>query len=156
MSLNLVIIGIFFTALFLIACLYRNSTLDKLSSLAGEKILFEENGVSVEQGGSARSVIFINCIVRITNMRIVIAQKMLLSGKYALRHVILYNRSSDSTDLKTSLSKGYLDIAISKPDLAITNGDGACLIRIAIPGSALTKNQYIKYKTSGEEYYLNL
>lgn len=156
MSLNLVIIGIFFTAFILIASLYRNSTLDKLSLLDGEKILFEESSVKVEQGGPARSVIFVNCIVRMTNMRIVIAQKMLLSGKYALRHLILYNRLSDSTDIKTSLSKGCLNITITKSDLKISEEDGACIVSIEIPGSALTQNQFIKYKTSGKEYYMNI
>jgi len=156
MPINMIIIIIFFVALVFVALLYRNSTLDKLPLLTGEKVLFEENGVRVEQGGSPRSVIYINCIIRITDMRIIIAQKMLLSGKYALRHVFLFSGLSDSTDLKTTLSKGYLNMTIHKSDVKVSDSDGTCIIRIDIPASALTRNQYITYKTSGRDYYLNL
>ncbi len=153
MSLNIVIIGIFFAVLLVIALLYRNSTLDKLPLLTGEKILFEEGRVRVEQGGSSRSVIFINCIVRLTNMRIVIAQKMLLSGKYALRHVVLYTRTADSISLGSALKKGYLSFAVTETDLKVIEEDERCIITIEIPASALTKNQFIRYRTSGKEYY---
>ncbi len=156
MSIQLIIIGIFFIALIVIMILYRNSTLDKLPLMTDEKIVFEESNVRVEQGGSPRSVIFINCIVRITDRRIIIAQKMLLSKKYALRHVIEYNGFSDSTDLKTTLAKGYMNITISKDDIKIIDTDGVYTVRIDIPDSALTRKQFITYKTSGKEYYLTL
>ncbi len=156
MSIHLIIIGIFFAALILVMIFYRNSTLDKLLSLPGEKILFEESGVRVEQSGSPRTVIFINCIVRLTDRRIVTAQKMLLSKKYALRHVINYYGLSDTTDLKTSFKKGYLNMTVSKSEVAISDTDGGCSVRIDIPDSALTKNQFITYKTSGREFYSNI
>lgn len=156
MSLNIIIIGIFLIALVSIAVLYRNSTLDKLPLMTGEKILFEEGRVRVEQGGSPRSVVFINCIVRVTNLRIVIAQKMLFSGKYALRHVIFFDETADSTDLKSTLQKGYLNMAVSKADLKLNDAEGECVVRIDIPKSALTGNQYITYKTSMKEKYRNL
>jgi len=156
MSINLLVIIIAGVVFILIALLYRNATLDKLPFLSGEKILYEENGVRVEQSGSPRSVIFINCMVRVTDKRIIIAQKMLLSKKYALRHVITYNGQSNAADLKASLKKGYLNILISKSDMKIEEGGGTCIVKINIPESALTKNQYISYKTSGKEYYPDL
>jgi hypothetical protein len=156
MSVNLIITGIFCVLLIMAAFLYRNSTLDKMPLLPGEKILFEEGGVRVEQSGSPRSVIFINCIVRVTDMRIIIAQKMLLSKKYALRHLIAYNGLSGSTDLKTSFKQGYLNIAVTKSDVKISDAGGICTVSINIPETALTQNQYITYKTSGGKYYSGL
>lgn len=156
MSINLIVIIISVLLFILIAVFYRNTTLDKLQFLSGEKIVYEESGVRVEQSGSPRSVIFINCIVRITDRRIIIAQKMLLSSKYALRHVIVYNGLNNSTDLKTTLKKGYLNIAVSKSDVKVDDTGGTCIVRINIPESALTKNQYITYKTGDKEFYLNL
>jgi len=156
MSTNLLVIIIAGSVFILIALLYRNATLDKLPSLSGERVIFEESGVMVEQSASPRSVIFINCLIRITDRRIIIAQKMLLSKKYALRHVILFNGQSDKTDLKTSLKKGYLNLEISRSDLKIEQSGDIYTIRINIPETVLTRNQYISYKTSGKEYYLNL
>ncbi len=156
MSINLIVIIISVALFILIAVFYRNTTLDKLPLLNGEKVIFEESGVRVEQSGSPRSVIFINCIVRVTDKRIIIAQKMLLSKQYALRHVITYSGSSGKTDLKALLKKGYLNIEISKSDLKIKIDREICTVRIDIPESALTKNQYITYRTSGKDCYLNL
>ena len=90
MSINTVIIFCFILMLIVIAVLYRDSTLDKLEVLAGESALFEEQGVRVEQSGSPRSTVFFNCIVRVTDMRIIIAQKILLRKKHVLRHVIFF------------------------------------------------------------------
>jgi len=156
MSINLIIIIISIVLFTLIALLYRNATLNKVPLLTDEKVLFEENGVRVEQSGSPRSVIFINCIVRVTDRRIIIAQKMLLSKQYALRHVIVYSGLSDYTDLKTSLKKGYLNLTVSKSDIKIDDAGGKCIVRIDIPESSLTRNQFITYATSGKEYYENI
>ncbi len=147
MSVNLIIILIFSVLLVIVVFFYRNSTLEKLPSLTGEKILFEESGIRVEQGGSPRSVIFINCIVRVTDKRIIIAQKMLLSKKYALRHVIFYKGTSDSTDLNSTLVKGYINMVIKKSDIKLSVFDGVCTVKIDIPQSLITGNQYIAYKT---------
>lgn len=156
MSINLIVIIITASLFIIIAYFYRNATADKLPALPGEKVLFEESGVRVEQSGSPRSVIFINCIVRVTDKRIIISQKMLLSKQYALRHVILYNESAGSTDLVMSLKKGYLNMVLPGSYIKLDDDGGICTVRIDIPESVLTKNQYITYKTCGKEYYLNL
>lgn len=156
MFINMIVFGIFFFILIVIAVAYRNSTLDKLPLLAGEKILFEESGVRVEQDGSPESVIFINCIVRVTDQRIIVAQKMLLSKKYALRHVISYKGISESTSLKATFKKGYLNIAITESNFSITESGNSSTVRIDIPESALTWKQFIVYKTSRKDEYQNL
>lgn len=156
MSVNMIVFGIFFFILIVIAVVYRNSTLDKLPSLPGEKILFEESWVRVEQEGSPESVVFINCIVRVTDMRIIIAQKTLLSKKYALRHVINYKGEGESTSLKATFKKGYLNMTISESNFRITESGDSFIIRIEIPESALTWKQFIVYKTSRKSEYQNL
>jgi hypothetical protein len=156
MSINIIIPGIFCVALIVVVFLYRNSTLDKLALLPDEKILYEESRVRVEQSGSPESVIFNNCIVRVTDKRIIIGQKMLLSKRYVLRHVIYYNCAIPSTDLKISFKKGYLTFNIQKSGIHITDSAEGCRIKVLIPESALTKGQYIKYKTSYPDNYREL
>jgi hypothetical protein len=154
MSVNIIIIGVFFFVLVLAAFFYRGASLDKLPMLEGEKVLFEESGVRAEQGGAPTTAVFSNCIVRVTNMRIIIAQKMLLSKSYALRHVIVYNALSDASDLKTSLKKGYLNMKITKENLKLNDAGKKGIIRIEIPHTILTGNQYITYQTLLKEKYM--
>lgn len=142
-----IVFGVLFFILILIAVVYRNATLDKLTALPDEKILFEENGIRVEQNGSPESTVFINCIIRVTNMRIIIAQKTLLSKKYVLRHVINYTGLSESTDLKSTFAKGYLNMTIPKSGLKISSTGDVFTVRIDIPESILTGNQSITYNT---------
>lgn len=152
MSLNLIIIIVFIAALLLVAILYRNSTLDKLSFSPGETILFEDKGVRVEQAGAPQSTIFFNCIVRVTDRRIIIAQKLFLrKDKYALRHVISYNSGGDETDLKTTLAKGYLIFSVRKDEIKIEMEGEKKIIRIDIPESVLTRRQYVRFSTSCSE-----
>ena len=156
MSVNMIVLGIFFLILIIIAAAYRNSTLDKLPPLPGEKILFEESGVRVEQEGSPESAVFINCIVRVTDMRIIIAQKTLLSKKYALRHVINYKGGDESTSLKATFKKGYLNMTITGSNFSITESGVSSIIRLEIPESVLTWKQFIVYKTLRKSEYQNL
>lgn len=154
MSPNLIIIIVFIAAMFFIAILYRNSTLDKLPMLPGERILFDEKGVRAEQAGSPRSTLFINCAVRVTDRRIIIAQKLLLrKDKYALRHVIGYNRGDEKTDLKTTLVKGYLNFYIRRDEINIEKEGEKTFIRIDIPESVLTRSQYVRFSTSVPDEY---
>jgi hypothetical protein len=156
MSVNMIVIGIFFFILIIIAVAYRNSTLDKLPLLPGEEILFEESGIRVEQEGSPESAVFINCIVRVTDSRIIIAQKTLFSKKYALRHVISYKGRDESTSLKATFKKGYLNMTITVSNFSITESGNNSIIRIEIPESVLTWKQFIVYNTSRRGEYQNL
>jgi len=154
MSINLIIIIIFIAAMFIVAILYRNSTLDKLPLLPGETILLEEKGLRIEQGGSSRSTLFINCIVRVTERRIIIAQKLFLRKyKYALRHVITYSGTVDEIELKTVLKMGYLAFAINSSEISIEECERETYLKIKIPESSLTRGQYVRIKTHDIEEY---
>ena len=153
MSVELVAVLVFVLSLVVIAIAKRKSTLDRLEMLPGEETLFEEEGIRVEQAGAPRTALFLNCLVRVTSRRIIIAQKVPFIKTYALRHVIVYDEYSDDTDLTQSLRRGYLNIRVSRSKIRIERDSGGCLITISIPESTLIRHQYIQFKTDrGDEY----
>ncbi len=108
MNENLIILGVFILCIGLIAFLYRNATLEKLVHLPDEKTLIEEDGIAVEQLGTPRMAYYGKCRIRLTNKRLIIAQKMLFtSNRYMLRFVITFNNYAPSPDLRNSIKKGY-------------------------------------------------
>lgn len=137
----------------IVGIVYRKSTLKHLAMMPDEAILFEETGVRVEQAGSPRSVRFPKCIVRVTNHRIIIAQKTLFGNTMVLRHVITYDRYAKNTDLRATLTKGYLVMQITPSQVKLEETEGKTRITITIPESALTKGQYITYGTQYPEQY---
>jgi hypothetical protein len=153
MSFELIVVLVFAALLVIIAIAKRKSTLDRLENLPGEETLFEEEGVRVEQAGAPRTALFMNCLVRVTSRRIIIAQKVPFVQTYALRHVIVYDEYSDDTDLAQSLRKGYLNFTVNRSKVRIGRDSRGCLITISIPESKLIRGQYIQYETGrGDEY----
>ncbi|HOP63943.1 MAG TPA: hypothetical protein PK358_14705 [Spirochaetota bacterium] len=156
MSVNLIVILIFIAVLLIMSLFYRKATLDKLPMPGGETVLYEERGVKVEQGGAPRTALFFNCIVRVTDRRIIIAQKMLLSkNSYALRHVITYYGAGESTDLGATFKKGYLNFSIYRDDIKLEE-EGETFVRIDIPKTPLTGNQYVRFATTRPDSYREL
>ncbi len=153
MGINLVIVLIFFVLLLFMALLYRNSTLDKLVLMQDEQILFEESGLRVKQSGSPRDVIYINCIVRVTGSRIIVAQKMLFRKQYALRFVITYNGLVNDADIMDTMKKGYIAMRVNTAAVQLAAEGGGGMVRINIPETALTRGQYITYATKRYDDY---
>ena len=156
MSIHLIVILVFIAGFILMAILYRNATLDKLPKLSGENTLLEEMPVKVSQGGSSQTTIFTKCLVRVTNYRIIVAQKPLLGKTLALRHVITYNEYSHDTDLKKTLLCGYMIFKINKSDVKIIENSENNLIQIDIPNSTLTKGQYLEFTLEKFEEFKKL
>jgi hypothetical protein len=153
MDIQWIVIFLFVLGMVIMAILYRKSTLKHLEEISGEEIHFEETGRRVHQKGSPRSTLFINCLVRVTTMRIIIAQKVLLGNTFALRHVIDYRGFRDETDLRATLTRGYLIMKIDRSDVKITSDPEETRVRIDIPESGLTRGQYIEFVTErGEDY----
>jgi len=148
MDMRLIVVLVFIAVMIVMAVMYRKSTLDKLAALQGEEVLFEEPGLRVEQAGAPEITVFINSLVRVTNHRIVIAQKTLLGNKYPLRHVITYDRMKRDTDLSETLKKGYITMEIDKSLVKVHDGTEGATVTIQIPDSALTRGQYITFRTS--------
>jgi hypothetical protein len=66
MTVTIIIILAMILILCFISFMYRNATLDRLKPLPGEKTIFEEGGIKVEQYGTPRSMIYGKCRIRIT------------------------------------------------------------------------------------------
>jgi len=156
MSAFVIALAVFFVILIAISILYRNATLDRLVMMEGERVIFEERGVRVSQEGAPDSVLFVNCVVRLTDRRIIIAQKMLFREKYALRHVIGYGERGAVTDLGKTLARGYLIMRIDSGEVRVREESGGETVTIPIPRSALTGGQYISFTISHPEHFQNL
>jgi hypothetical protein len=96
MDLNVIVGSIFFVVFIILVVvgnrLVRNSTLEKLEALPEEKTLFEEDGVKVEEclRGKGIKTIYRNNHIRLTNKRIIVAQKPWFGKQHFLRQVINY------------------------------------------------------------------
>ncbi len=130
-------IGVFVILAFVLS---GSATLENLSPIPGENVLFEEAKVRVEQKGSPRSAVFFNCLIRVTDYRIIIAQKNMLGRSHSLRHVITYNNRHQNTEAKAGL-KAYLEWTMDPAAIQITE-EG---VSIGLPDSGLTKGQTVLF-----------
>ncbi len=161
MSPQIIAILIFVSVTLLLSVFHRKSTLDHLEMLEGEKVLFEESGVKVNQGGPFRGAVFFKCLIRVTDKRIIIAQRFVLSkNKYALKHVIGYNMTRSEIDLAETVKKSYLNLSVDKSNIRIEKDPNrkkeGYIFTIEIPQSSLTKSQYITYNTERSREYMDL
>ncbi len=74
---------------------WKNATLEKIGLMPGEKILLEEANIKIVSCTSPRTVIFPRSVIRLTNQRIMIAQKPLFGSGTGLRFVVQYNSKSE-------------------------------------------------------------
>lgn len=91
---------------------YKDAFLDKLLMLSGEKILFEEKSKKIEAKVGSRIPlrIFPNSMIRITNFRLIIAQKVLGSDRMALCYV--FNFKENKEEIEPYL--GFTNMKIKK------------------------------------------
>lgn len=96
----LVTLGIVAIIVFLISRKYRNAFLDKIVLLPGEKIIFEEACKKMEASIAAKIKIrtFPDSFVRVTNYRIIIAQKVLGSPRKALKYVFNFKENKEEIE----------------------------------------------------------
>ncbi len=149
MNENLIILCVFILCIALIAFIYRNATLEKLIPLPDESTLLEEDGIAVEQTGTPRMAYYGKCRIRLTNKRLIIAQKMLFTSNwYMLRFVITFSNYTPSPDLKTSIKMGYYITNTEKNKISFKPDKE--LTKISIP---VSKRWTIHFTTrSGSDY----
>ena len=140
MELNLFILGLFVLALIFIASRARDSVLSKLELSPGESILFEEDGVKVYQLAN-EDIYFKNCRIRVTDQRLIIAQKFWGRDKYALRFVFHVPSVGD-----TSLRGLYVTSHLQDEQILIDAVKGE--IRMPLGNSVLTETQLVVISTS--------
>lgn len=117
--LVLVPIAVFFLVALLLGRRFKNSTLDKLQLLPGEKILFDDEcGKVLAQTGS-KPALWPKSIVRLTNKRIIISQHALFKPSHMpLRYVIHYDKNTELPEGYggAALKTGYITFR-TKPEL---------------------------------------
>lgn len=106
------------------------NTLAKLPAVAGEELRFELEGLTIAtRSGNERSYT-INAIVRVTDRRIIIAQRPLLRGEPMLSKVMTLvepGRGTRST-LGTLLGQGYASCDISPDQIALSQDSRTIII----------------------------
>lgn len=107
-----------------------------------ERILFEEEKVRVTQTGGPRQVVFLSCKLRVTNHRIIVAQKGLLSSQHMLRLVAFYRDPSGAgADLGRSLRSACVVASMPRSQITVVNDGDGDVLSVPLGGGALTHGQ---------------
>ncbi len=152
MSVTAIVLTVFGAVMLILVFMSRNDTVEKLPPLPGESVLFEEEGVDVEQFARPQSTLFRKCSIRVTDCRIIISQKVLFGGSHALHHVITYNQTSGTTGEEKARIRSFMVFTVKKGDVTLSQ-DGTNLVRITIPESFLAQGQHLSWKTGKIEDY---
>lgn len=127
--INAIIIICFLAAAALLLFLfYRRSSLSRLPAVPGEIVVCQDRGVNVDEK-RIRWYRYGSCMVRLTNKRMVIAQKLPFSKSvYLLRFVIEYNSTEPGVDVKAMILRGYVPARISAGQVTVApEGAGAAV-----------------------------
>lgn len=141
MLIPLIIFGVFIVLVIMMRVFWSKSTLEELQLWNGERILFEESPVETETVMPPRgNTLFINCFIRLTNYRIIVAQKVLLSGKYTLRYVIHITDApgfpvGGASTMPPVLKTGYVTFRITRNEISAQSESDKPFIRI-LPGAS--------------------
>jgi len=113
-SIELGVVLVFVVAMVIIAVGSRKSTLEDLPWLSGEVVRLEEGPLRVTQGARGRrQTVFVRCVVRVTDQRIVVAQEAMLARKRALRVVITLT-DEESMAGEARLDRGFLQVTVGR------------------------------------------
>ena len=137
-------VGVFVVAAIIYSkFIVKSATLATLPALEGEEQLFEEVGVKVKQEGSPRSALFYGCTVRVTNQRIIVAQKALLSKTtFVLRLVATYtDPGGQGADLGRSMRSACVVAAIPREAIRVEGEGQEAALALPLGGGALTAGQ---------------
>ena len=124
----LVTLGVVAIIVFFISRKYRDAFLDKIVLLPGEKIVFEEACKKLEAsiGAKIKLRIFPNSFVRVTNYRIIIAQKVLGSQRMALKYVFNFKENKEEIEP----FRGYTAMKIKKDATHLVDDKGEVKVEI--------------------------
>ncbi len=133
MHINLIVISAFLAILVLIGFYYRRAVLTRLPALPGEVVLSEEDGVAVYETGGPGIKCYNGCRVRLTDSRIIIAQRLLfMRERLALRFVVSYRAGEAKPDLFSILRKGYHDIEVPASRISCMEKGGGVSVSLPI------------------------
>ncbi len=138
-----IVVILFVVALVIISILSKSSTLDKLATLEGEKTLLEEDSVTVEESVRGRSIktVLRNCVVRLTNKRLIVAQTVLFNKQKKFLRIVI-NYVDKGPELKAvggavlnteTFKQGYLTLYTTKDRIAVEEKGGEKTLVITAP-----------------------
>jgi len=140
-SIELAVVLVFVVALVIIAIGSRKSTLEDLPWLSGEAVRLEEGPVTVTQGARGRRPTrFVRCVVRVTDQRLIVAQKVMLSSKRALRVVVTLT-DAESMAGEASLDRGFLQVTVGRSLLLRQLERGTAALELPMRGGLLLVEQ---------------
>ena len=136
--------------------LYRRSALSRLASIAGEIVICEERDVAVVEK-RIRYYRYGSCMVRFTDRRIVIAQKLPLSkSAYMVRFVIDYHASKPGIDLVAMVKKGYVQAGVVPEQVSVTPEGAGASVSIDVRGATGTSARVLAFATQRAGEYLRV
>jgi hypothetical protein len=148
MSPIIVALSVFAVAIVVMAIYARNSTLEKLEAFPGEETLFEEEGIDVHQDGGQQPTRFINCMVRVTNKRLIVAQKPVLGKSKALRHIAVFEPREPVESLPhATMSGAFITVTLDKDSIVCKPNASPIHVAFPLDGMLLTTGQTVLIST---------
>ncbi len=130
---TVLIIALFFlTAGALLLLLYRRAALGSLAALPGEVVICEERNIAVDEK-RIRYYRYGCCIVRLTDRRIVIAQKApLFKDAWYVRFVIDYRSPGPGIDIGKMLRAGYVPARVAPAQVTLAPEGASAAVTIGL------------------------
>ncbi len=145
---NVIIVICFLAAAALsLLLLYRRSSLSRLPVVPGEIVVCEERGIAVDEKRT-RWYRYGSCLVRLTDKRLVIAQKLpLAKSAYLLRFVIDYNAPEPGVDVNAMILKGYVPARVPAGQVTVAPDGAGAAVTIDIRHTGGGSDRFLTLKT---------
>lgn len=151
--MELIIIAVFIVAMAVIIFFSRKGGMHLLTAVPGEHILMDEADVTVTQEGGPENTVFLHCLVRLTDSRIIIAQKALAGSTYFLRAVITYRQTASGEDIRDKGFRMYHRFTVQPESIGFTPGEQGMEVRFSLPPTELGVVQVLKFcLVNGQEW----
>jgi hypothetical protein len=132
LSVMIVIGACILVAFGVLLLLFRRGDLARLDALPGERVICEEGGVGVDEE-RIRHYRYGSCVVRLTDRRIIIAQKApLFREKYYVRFAIEYGAPEPGINIGGMLARGYVPARVARSQVGISTEGAAVNVSISL------------------------
>jgi hypothetical protein len=116
----------------LLFVLYRRAAIGRIAALPGETVICEERDIAVDEK-RIRHHRYGRCIVRLTDRRLLIAQKMpLFRDAYYTRFVIDCNSANPGIDIGKMVLGGYVPARVAPAQVTLTSDGAATVVTISL------------------------
>lgn len=131
--LNLIVVAIFlFAVCASLYLLFRRGDLGRFALLPFETVVCEDRDVDINEK-RIRYYRYGRCLVRLTDRRIVIAQKFpLFKDAYNVRFVIEYGASEPGIDIGGMLLKGYIPARAALSQVSLAPDGASVLVTLSL------------------------